>query len=596
MTASWPLGVVLATAASAACGAETVWPSFSPGSPDPDWLARDAGGGLAIVPMACWWLLALGWMSTASWVSRDSAARDIRTNLWAALVTFPFLAAALLAWSIPSAWLGQLLMLPAWLGPVITYCVLRNRAVKEADRVLTPLHFRRMAAGLLGRFGVRIATESAPDDGQPTVNLVASGGKNADDNKLRLEQAAALPGFAEATAVMLGAVTARASTVMLEAGADTFAVRHEVDGVWHPPRIRKAPRNRKEKESWVEAAAIDHASGMAVLQAFESLAGLDPRSRTAQRGVFAVQVDGKPRGCHLRTKVAAKGMQMVLAIETPGVVFKTCRDLSMSEPLAAKLAELLALEKGLIILSGPTASGLTTTFDVVVQSADRLLRDFISIEDAADPPREIQNVKPVRFDARTGTTAVAALETAMRDYPSAIVTRDLRDRDLAVALAECAADKQLVIMSMKADGGTEAAAKLVAAGVPADLLAKTLLGSMSQRLVRRLCPHCREEHPTPPELLMRLKRTTEQLPHLKRASPHGCRACWGTGYLGRLAIFELASGATFRKAIAAKADPKVLRQAAVKDGMRPLADAGMELVVEGVTSLEEMQRVFAAKG
>jgi type II secretory ATPase GspE/PulE/Tfp pilus assembly ATPase PilB-like protein len=595
MTLSWPVASFLAMAASAACGAEPGWPSFSPGSSDPGWLARDTGGGLAIVPMACWWLVSLGWMSTASWVSRDSAARDIHTNLWAALATFPFVAAALLAWSIPSALLGQILMLLAWLAPALTYCVLRNRAVKESERVLTPRHFRRLAAGLLGRFGVRIATEAAVDDGQPTVNLVAAGGKNADENKLRLEQAAAMPGFGEATQVMLGAVMGRASTVMLEAGTDTFSVRHEVDGVWHPPRVRKEPRSRKEKETWVEAAAIDHASGLAVLRAFEALAGLDPQSRAAQRGVFVAQVDGKPRSCHLRTKVAISGAQMVVTIESPGVVFKTFSDLAMSAPLSTKLAELLTLEKGLIVLSGPTGSGLTTTFDVVVQAADRLLRDFVSIEDAADPPREIQNVKPVRFDARTGVTAVAALETAMRDYPSAIVTRDLRDRDLAAALAERAADKQLVIMSMKADGATEAAAKLVAAGVPADLLARTLLGSVSQRLVRKLCPRCREEYPTPPDLLMRLKRTAEQLPHLQRASPHGCRVCWGTGYFGRMPIFELASGATFRKAIAEKADPKLLRQAAVKDGMRPLADMGMELVIEGVTSLDEMQRVFAAK-
>jgi type II secretory ATPase GspE/PulE/Tfp pilus assembly ATPase PilB-like protein len=285
-----------------------------------------------------------------------------------------------------------------------------------------------------------------------------------------------------------------------------------------------------------------------------------------------------------------------VTLESPGVVFKTWLDLAMTAPVSTKLAELLALEKGLIVLSAPTASGLTTTFDVAVQSADRLVRDFVSIEDAADPPREIQNVKPVRFDTRTGVTAVAALETAMREYPRAIVTRDLRDRDLAVALAGRADDQQLVILSMKADGATEAAAKLVAAGVPADMLARTLLGSLSQRLVRKLCPHCREDYPTPADLLMRLKRTAEQLPHLRRASPHGCRVCWGTGYFGRTAIFELASGPTFRKAIAGKVDPKVLRQAAVKDGMRALADVGMELVIEGVTSLEEMQRVFAKKG
>ncbi|MFN7811153.1 MAG: type II/IV secretion system protein, partial [Planctomycetia bacterium] len=134
----------------------------------------------------------------------------------------------------------------------------------------------------------------------------------------------------------------------------------------------------------------------------------------------------------------------------------------------------------------------------------------------------------------------------------------------------------------------------LALGVPRDLLARTLVGSLSQQLVRRLCPRCRVDYPTPGELLARLKKTPEQVPHLRRPSPDGCRACKGTGYLGRTAIFELASGAHLRQAIAARADQQIMRQAAAKDGMQRMREAGMALVVEGVTSMEEMQRVFAA--
>jgi type II secretory ATPase GspE/PulE/Tfp pilus assembly ATPase PilB-like protein len=111
--------------------------------------------------------------------------------------------------------------------------------------------------------------------------------------------------------------------------------------------------------------------------------------------------------------------------------------------------------------------------------------------------------------------------------------------------------------------------------------------------VRRLCPRCRQGFQPPGELLARLKKTPEQLPQLYRASPHGCSLCSGLGYMGRTAIFELASGPTLRKAIASQADPQVLRKAAVQDGMVPLRDAGLALVMEGVTSLEELQRAFA---
>ncbi len=146
---------------------------------------------------------------------------------------------------------------------------------------------------------------------------------------------------------------------------------------------------------------------------------------------------------------------------------------------------------------------------------------------------------------------------------------------------------------MKATDSIEAIAKLLACAIPPEVLARSMLGSLSQRLVRKLCPRCREEYPTPVDLLLKFKRTIEQLPNLKRASPHGCRLCGGTGYFGRAAIFELASGVTLKQAISKKSDSQLLKQAAAKDGLRPMRDQGLLLVIEGITSLDEMQRVFS---
>jgi type IV pilus assembly protein PilB len=125
-------------------------------------------------------------------------------------------------------------------------------------------------------------------------------------------------------------------------------------------------------------------------------------------------------------------------------------------------------------------------------------------------------------------------------------------------------------------------------------LAAVLVGSLSQRLVRRLCPKCREEIPPPEQFLARVRMTAEQLPHIYKASPEGCRLCCGSGFFGRTAVFELASGELIRRGIAAGAAADQLRQAAVKDGMRLLRDAGIQLVIDGVTSIEEVQRALAA--
>jgi type II secretory ATPase GspE/PulE/Tfp pilus assembly ATPase PilB-like protein len=372
-------------------------------------------------------------------------------------------------------------------------------------------------------------------------------------------------------------------------------VRHEVDGVWMPRR-RKASGGGRRAEVWADEPPLERHAGDAALVSLKTLCGLDPKERRGRlAGMFAVQAEGKPRNCKLMVQSAPTGEQVLIQVDTPSVTFKSMADLGVPQPIVDRVSQLLALEKGLVIVSSPAGAGLSTTFDVVVSSADRLLRDFISIEDAAAPPREIQNVKPVRYDARANITPVAALEGAMREYPSGIVTRDLRDKDLAIELIKHADDSKLVILSLRANDAIDAVSKLLSVGIPPELLARTLLGSLSQRLVRKLCPKCREEFEPTPEMLARLKKTKEQLPTLKRPGETGCRICSGTSYFGRTAIFELASGETFRKAIAKKADAQVLRQAAAQDGLKPMRDEGMRLVLEGTTGMEEMQRIFAAK-
>jgi len=583
------VAAVVPASVAAVARADGGWPAELP----VEFAVRGPGGGLAVVPLVAWWLVVLGWAATVDGINRDARRHTFSPALWSTVVALPFVVAALLAWWIPSALGGLVLMLLAWLGPVVAFAVLRNRQVAEGERILTAGHARRVAAGLLAPLGIDLGVARDEAEVLPVVKLAAAGGRDAVENADREQRAGATPGCEEATKLLQGAVMARAATVLIEPDPQGILVRHEVDGVWEKPRVRKPPRTRKEKETFPEAPRPDRTAALAVIDTLATLAGL-PQARGGRSGTFALQVDGKPRNCRLAVRAASGGEQVVVQIEPPAVIFKKPADVGMPAAIADRLGELLALEQGLIVVSSPPGSGLTTTFDVVVQAADRLLRDFISLEDAALPPREIQNVRPVKFDARTGVTPLDALTAALREYPRAIVTRDLRDRALAVELVRLAADGKLVIASMKAADAVDAVARLEACGVAPDQLARTLVGSLAQRLVRKLCPKCREEYPTPGEVLARLKTTAEKLPHLRKPSAHGCRLCRGTGYLGRTAVFELASGSTFRQAIAAKAEPKILRQAAVKDGMQPMREAGMALVVEGVTSLEEMQRVFSA--
>lgn len=556
-----------------------------------DW--RGPGGGLLVIPVILWWLPILAWIKTVDWIFRDATKRAISPAFWSSVCGLPLPVAAIFAWWIPWPGIGASLMVLAWLVPVGFYAFHRNTKVAKSEQILTIGHARRIFAAIMAQFGVDIGEPLEEGDILPKVTLLATGGKDADDNAERLRAASELPGFEEARQVLLGAVVARATSVIIDLVAD-MSIRHEVDGVWGKPRVRLAPKSRKQLESFVEAPTTSRAVGDSVRAALEALTGTTPKVPATHKP-FTIMVDGKPRGAHLTVAPSGSAARLTITIEPPAVVYKKFADLGMDDKTATRLGELLAAERGIILVSSPPGSGLTTTFDLVVESADRLLRDFVSIEDAANPPREIQNVKPFRFDARTGVTPSDALAEALREYPRVIVTRDIRDKELMAELVRLAGDGHLVIMSLKAGTASEAISRIIASGIPTRALASTLLGSISQRLVRRLCPKCRVDIPTPPALLGLVKRTIEDLPTVRKASDGGCRLCFGSGYLGRAGIFELASGVTVRKAIAAGGDPNTVRQAAISEGMKPFKEIVLDLVTSGISSIEEAQRALSEK-
>ena len=489
----------------------------------------------------------------------------------------------------------------AWLLPLFLYSRVRNPKAPPAESIFTITHLRRALNAGLKLMGVKVKAPAIVDNGLPWVTLVATAAETPEENQKWQEGAAAMPGFETAKKLLQEAAAARASTMIIEAAADGIRVGHAVDGITGPSRAVKTPAKgsgkSKQPEVWADAPPLDATIGNAGLAVLRTIAGAEAAKLSGEKDSgFTIEVDGKKRPCRLSTRATKTAKQVVITLEIPPFAPKKLEDLGMSGAMAARVRELIALEKGLFVVSSPPATGCSTTFDMVLSSTDRLLRDFVSIEDSGIPHQEVQNIKPVRYSAAAGEVPLSALKAALLEYPRAIVTRDLVDKEMAVKLAELANDQQFVIVCLQAADALDAVQKLLDMGIPRDQLARCLLGSLSQRIIRKLCMKCGEVLPTPPELLQRLKVTAEELPEIKRASPHGgCRFCAGRQFVGRTAIFELAAGPTVRQAIAKEVDAKVLRQAAVKDGMRPLSEEGLAAVAAGLTSLDEMQRVFGAK-
>jgi hypothetical protein len=599
MAGAWlrTLVAIAAWSCAIAVHAADGWPA-----PGDDPLPRDAGGGLALLPLACWWLWIAAWAATSDWVSRDSRRFNVRPDLWTAGVIFPFVVASLMAWWVPWSAAGQAVMALAWLVPLLLYARERNPKAPPAERIFTRDHAGRVFRAGLRRLGVKVAQEAAFDSGLPYVKLLATGGATPEENQAWQEAAAGLPGFESATKLMQEATAARATLLVLEATGDGVKVGHEVDGLPGPARHVKTPAKgmgkSRQPDIWGDAPPLEAAVGAAAVAALRSIAGATDAARLAggKEAAFTAEVDTKKRPCRLSLRTAKTSQQVVVAIDMSPFSPKKLEDLGMPAEMVASVRDLISREKGLFLVSSPPAAGGSTLFDMVLTTADRLLRDFVSIESTAAPAKEVQNVKPVRYDTAAGESPVDALNKAMLEYPSAIVTRDITDKQLASALLDLAEDQRLIVVGVRAADAVDAIEKLLALGVSRDQLARCLLGSLSQRLIRKLCPQCGDPQPVSPELLQRLKRTAEEVPSIKRASPHGgCRTCAGRQYMGRTAIFELAAGPTVKQAIAKGVDGKVLRQAAARDGMRPLADAGLAMVAAGECSLEELQRVFAVK-
>lgn len=389
------------------------------------------------------------------------------------------------------------------------------------------------------------------------------------------EPGAGMEGSTAACAVLAGGVHDRATEIMIDATRDPVEVHHEVDGVWRM------------------ADTLHPKDAAAVMKVLKAVAGIDARAtKRSQRGRFAMLIDGKQWLAGVVTQSLPNGERIVVSIEYGRPKFKALADMGMSEPLVQRVKDLVGFDSGVLVVTTPKHGGLSTLFDGVLTAADRLLRDFVSLEDAAAPRAEVQNVRPARWDAAAGIAPSAALDQALHEYPKVLAACNLKDPTLARRLIDQANQGLLVIVGVRGADAADGIATLAGLGIDHALLAKHLLGSVAGRLLRKLCSSCRQDYLPAADEIARLKIDVTSCPTLHRAALGGCGACGSTGYLGRTGIFEIAAGRTVNKAVAVGADKVVLRQAAVKDGMVALSKEARRLVVEGITSFDDVQRVF----
>lgn len=370
------------------------------------------------------------------------------------------------------------------------------------------------------------------------------------------------------------AVRHRASDIHLEPFPGRLDLRLRIDGMLHdmPPPPAQLAR--------------------AVISRIKILAQMNiAERRLPQDGRVNLEIDGRRHDLRVSTMPTVHGESVVIRLLDPGAAVRGLDALGLLPDDRDRLRQLVDLPHGLILVTGPTGSGKTTTLYAALGLIDAGARKVMTAEDPVE--YQIPRVNQVQVKPQIGLTFAHVLRGFMRQDPDVLLVGETRDRETAEVVVHAALTGHLVLSTLHTNDAAGAVVRLVDLGVERFLLASTLRAVVGQRLVRVLCPHCKQAVPADPlehQILMDAGLAGHETPVL--CAPAGCERCGGTGYTGRVAIVELlVLDDAMRLLITAGADAAAIQAAARQRGVRTMAQDGLRKVLAGVTTLAEVNRV-----
>lgn len=439
-------------------------------------------------------------------------------------------------------------------------------------RVLEFTLGRRIDLRIGTRTEIRLALERLYPrqvDGSAATGLAPGDVENEEVDRLK-DLASDAPVIRLVQRLVNEAISARASDVHLEPTETALKVRLRLDGLLR--EIESHPR---------ELAA-------AVVSRVKVLAGLNiAERRLPQDGRIRITVQGKEVDFRVATTPVLHGESVVLRIldrEDVALDFKT---LGFDSGLLSILRRAIERPYGIVLVTGPTGSGKTTTLYAALKEINTPEKKIITVEDPVEYVLEGVNQVPIR--PTIGLTFAHALRAFLRQDPDVLMVGEIRDRETAEIAIQAALTGHLLFSTLHTNTASGAVTRLLDMGIDDYLLTSTLHVVLAQRLVRRLCTECREPYSPTEEVLARLA-AHGKADRWFRA--RGCPSCQGTGYRGRTAILEaLEMTDELRSVVLSRADAHMLEKAAVAAGMRTMLQHGLERISSGVTSVEEVLRV-----
>ncbi len=529
--------------------------------------------GLFVPVLALFFL----WIWISRWVNEDSFGLKLRTEFWNSVVFAGGMAGFALIFMLPTLLLGLPAMLLAVGVPVGLYVAERNARVPESGKVLTARHLTTVANRLLARFGIAIGGRESPAFvGGPPIKFIGKSAVGGESDADRSRQVENSKGYAAAKELVYDSILRRATDVHLEPAEGEVAVRIRVDGVMHG------------------GEAFDRDTGQAVVNVFKVLSAMDiTERRKPQDGSFRAVTSGREIDFRVATQGTRFGEKMSLRILDQGAVTPDLAKLGMPKRLHDRLTQLIHEPHGMILCCGPTGAGKSTTLYAALTSMDRYQRNVITIEDPIE--YKIEGVNQIEINTKAGQNFAGSLRSILRQDPDVVMVGEIRDAETASIGCQAANTGHMVFSTVHANDTVTALYRLLELGVEPFMVANSLTALIGQRLVRRLCPDCKEAYKPNPDLVRKAGLPVDKVEFFYRPpkSPQEeCLTCGGLGYHGRIGVYELlVMTDRIRDLVREKAPATTLKAESRKDGMLSMREEGLRLVARGITAIDELLRV-----
>jgi len=569
--------LVLTGAAALGRGAETAErdPAYYPAGFEAPGLAQPGFPLAGLVRALLLTLFAAGVFCVANWVFTDTRFVGVNRRLWSGFVIGTGMASIAAALLVPWFYAGLPLGAVLFAGSALVYVVHRNGKVTPPLRVLTGAHWKRLMRRTAG--GGR---GPAPQAAGPEIAFLGY-----DDIPRRLEADSFEQDQAnrEVERIVREGIDREASAAGLIVRPQKAEVRYRVGG------------------EMVSGGEVDPMLATGVVRAVKLLANLDPNeTRKPQESRLQAVVGGRTYDLRIKTAGTVRGEQVAIGIRDKAATQFRLEDVGMTEEQITALKDALDQRPGLVLLSGPKHSGLTTTLHACLRHIDRYTNNVVAFEPRTD--LKVENVDHIQVDQEDGPVAASEVRSRLHLEPDVIVFDSLYEPEVARVLAEAAADHTLVL-SVRAGDTTQALARLGQLFGDSALLGRHLQIVVNQRLVRLLCPECKEAYRPNPEFLRKANLAAQAVNMLYRppsrtavkdGQVEACPRCRNHRYIGRTGLFEVMPIDEEARQMIARGALADLRTHCRKLGMRNLQEEGLRLIIDGRTSVEEAVRAIKA--